>query len=1412
MFVHLHVHTEHSMLDGLTRVGDLFDKAQADGSPAVAITDHKSLAAMWDARKHADRTGVKLLPGLEAYIAIGARTDRETIEVSSDDSASEGGDAKSKNRKTRTYEHLTIIARNRAGWQNLVRLHNESSMHKHGRAQLIDYGVLKQYGEGLMVLTGCIGGPVFGPLSRGVLANAKLDDLFGDHRENAVARAVRFSQNPVLIPEDATDKQAAELRQAASDASSTVGTDGATYSPQQILDWHRASTEEPARARRNIESLIDAVGRENVYVEVMEHGNPDEQSTLPALQAIAAEYDLPLVATNDSHHTSKDDQIAHSAWLALQTDSTLANSKFSFHGSGYHVRTSEEMRSLNPEAWWKQACDNTLAIAERVDWDTMPESRVRLPEFPLPAGFERNTQYLRSLLERGIAERFPDGLTQEYRDRLNTELSTISGMGFVDYFLIVDEMISWAREQGFYVGPGRGSAAGSLVAYILGITQLDPIRYDLLFERFLEPGRAELPDIDIDFESRHKQLIIKHLVDLWGEDHVAQIGNIGRPQIRQAIKDAMRVLGEPATQSDKLSKLLPQDLTADELIGSQALGIVSREDEQISVAEFWAAASKVNHFDSVLALASSFYNVAKIGGIHASGVIISPEPLTELIPMRWAKPGTADWSRWVTEWDKDMIEAFGLVKFDILAIRNLDMAHLAIDSVNERMRLDAELAEVSDVREVEFYGIPDPDRDKNDPTVRRAFQMLQEGRTAGIFQMESDGMTRLLEEISPDSLDELSAVVALFRPGPLSAGMHTKFADRKHGREPVSYDYLTSSAEEARWLDTVLGVTYGVFVFQEQLMRLGRVIAGFDDTWRSKLRKAVSKKNAEVMAEVGGKFLEGAVQEFRDESGAVYSPVFSEQTAHRVWEAMKGSASYLFNASHSAAYAYVAYITAYLKANYPAHYGAATLSVTPPDKAEKRLAAMRALLDEGMQILPPNINESGLLSAPNAAADSVLIGLSEIKGVGSAAESIIAARDAEGPFSSLPELLKRTSATHEDTVALSHSRIEGLIDSGALDVFGTRMGMRFIQRLGMHDCAPIPNMEYTALELSVRQTGRLLMSLDPAVRQQVQQTLTGWSRPGAEMTGFAGPTALTVSELLAKQVEDGALVYVAGILTSYEERPYRSGSFARVTLEDATGSLTGVLWDKERVAAKEGDLFPRVGFPIVAFGKIGTRSFTVHSHGDDDEGDGESQEMVRQEITIRGVHPIDIQLTQVGGVDYPTHPKVDFTEPQTEPAKKGDSPKQPEPAKKPELPLAEQVSAALVEVSSSSEPSTECSDKTEVTATARAAQQVSTAAQTPMPAVAGALALATDAVQAIENDRSRETESEQVPYLRLVPPMESDAPAAAGGGEEETTPDPRVEDSDGNPSPVPGQTSDEIARALFSGLPPGALMFAPRIR
>ncbi|MBC9927334.1 DNA polymerase III subunit alpha [Leucobacter sp. cx-169] len=1334
-FVHLHVHTEYSMLDGLIRMGDLFETAAAQGAPAVAVTDHGDLMGMWQAAKHAKRTGVSLIPGLEAYVAIGSRHDRDKIFVTKDDGASEGdadSAAQKSATKSRTYEHLTILARNRAGWHNLVRLQNESSKNTSGRAKLIDYDLLAEHGEGLMVLTGCIGGPVFGPLSRAMDAEAQMRALMlpGTDELDPITVGAEYTMalkifNALSSQEDCDESS---LRDAESEMDRRHEELTAMLAPgSTVLAVAELASQvdyERHRARTNVEKLIAAVGKENVYVEVMDHGNEDERATLPALRALAEEYELMVVATNDAHHTKDEDRVAHAAWLAVRTKSTLDNPKFSFHGTGYHLRDAAEMEALVDEDWWTQACRNTLLVAERVDADIMPAPQIRLPKFPVPEGFERDTQYLRHLLNIGIERHFPSGLGLTERARLNEELSVIVSMGFVDYFLIVEEMISWARSQNFLVGPGRGSAAGSFVAYLLGITQVNPITYGLLFERFLEPGRAELPDIDVDFESRHKQAVLLHLAELWGEDCVAQIGSVGRPLIRGAWKAAMRVLGEPTSVTDRLSKLIPSDLTAVELIAGS-------DDPRLT--EFWAAANKIAHIDQVLTLLQEFYEVSDKQGIHASGVIISPEPLTDLIPMRWAKPGSSDRFRWVTEWDHHDIEEFGLVKFDVLAIRNLDMADIAM-----------ELVEQFNGEHLDLYGLPDPDIHQNDARVQKTFEMLRDGRTAGVFQLEGAAMTRLLEDVAPDTLEELSAVVALFRPGPLSAGMHTKYADRKHGREVVSYDYLTSNPVEAQWLDKVMGKTYGVFVYQEQIMQLGRVVAGFDDVWRSKLRKAVSKKNEQLMIEVGGRFMRDAEQEFRSPDDELISPVFSRQTAERVWDAMRGSAEYLFNKSHSIAYALVAYYTAYLKANYPGHYGAATLSVTGADKKDKRLAAMRALLGEGMEILPPDVNISSFATLPDG-TDAVRIGLAEIKGFGDVAEDLIRERERGGIFTSLADLLTRVT-TGEASKPLATNRVDALIESGACDAFGPRMGMRFAARALTQPGAIIPDMEYASVELGVRQADRLLMTLDTRVRDDIQSALSSWVHPSTHEGGFHAPTAIPVGELNGMDFTDGSIVYVSGVLAAFEEKAYSKGVLARIEIQDASGSLEGVMWEQDRAQAKESGSIPQTGFPVVLYGKVATRSFTLYSV---DENDQEvEEEVTRREITVRGIYPIPVDLTPSGGMPGSSFPRIDFTLAQKAPEPAGDAQS---------VFVTETVDGTPPEFPSTSRTQADPSLSPSSTYTAGATQGgPSLPAPHSAPRMQGALALVPMiAGEAIVTETVPETRH-PVPYLQAVPALTAD--------------------------------------------------------
>lgn len=822
-FTHLHVHTEHSMLDGLAKVVPLVNEVAEQGMTALAMTEHGNLSGAWRFHNACAAAGVKPIYGIEAYLAIGdIRTDPQTRQVRSDDaSANDASDDKDPSAsKTKKYEHLTLIATSTAGWRNLVHIHNLSQSSTFHGKPMIDTELIKNNAEGLIILTGCIGGPIAGPVSRG-----DIDE-----------------------------------------------------------------------ARQNMRKLIDTVGADRVFVEVMDHGIDIERRSVENLRALAGEFGVPLVATNDIHHVAADHHDAHDAWTSLQSGKTLDDPKaFKFHGWGYHLRTEDEMRALFDGAdWWQQACDNTMKIADMVEGDIMPDLGQMMPKFPLPDGYRSSESYLHHLVNTGAIKRYGKKRLvsdRDLQDRLTFEMDTIVGKkgtpSYADYFLIVHELVTWAKGQGIEVGPGRGSGAGCCIAYCLGITDVEPLEYHLLFERFLEPGRVDMPDFDIDFQANRRSEVLTHLIDTYGDDHVARIGNFGADKARGAIKAACRVVGIPVSVAETLSKTVPV------MSGKQP---TMRELIKNEIGEdFRAALKRVTTDDNrdklkvAVRLAVLFENTVRSFGIHACGVIISDRDLVSLIPMRRdtnaESRSNSGEGGWVSEWDSIDIESFGLLKMDCLTLRNLNVIDRCYSLVKE--------SEGTDIATVQ---IPDPD-DASAPGVQEAMAVFRNGRTSGIFQFEGSGMTGLAQDIQPGTLNDLSVISALYRPGPLSANMHVRYAMRKKGQEPVSYDDFSTDPEEQKWIATVLGDTYGVFVFQEQVMRLSQVISGFDAGERSALRKAVSKKKPDQMAALGDLFIAQAGQEFFDDkTGEMVSPVFSQTTAKRVWELMKGNADYLFNA------------------------------------------------------------------------------------------------------------------------------------------------------------------------------------------------------------------------------------------------------------------------------------------------------------------------------------------------------------------------------------------------------------------------------------------------------------------------------------------------------------------------------------
>lgn len=1104
-FVHLHVHTEHSPLDGLGKLAAACEKVAGNGDKALAITDHGTLGGAWKFANAARKAGIKPIIGTEAYLALAShwsqnpdRNDAKSVDVPRDDESStdvdsdESAATAASPMKTKRNQHITLLAKNSAGWINLVEMSNKANQSFYGKP-LMDFDLLKEHGEGIIILTGCLGGPVLGPVSRG-----EMDE-----------------------------------------------------------------------ARHNLGRLVDAVGRENVFVEIMEHGIPSETAALPKMAELAAEFGLPLVATNDAHYIHAEQAQTHEAWLAVQSGKTLDDPKrFQFHGAGFHLRSETEMRELRTEGWWQTAISNTVMIADLCE-DVIPAPQMRLPDFPLPEGFSTLRDFYISQVKDGAIRKFGFPLSDEVRTRLNYETSVIEPAGFMSYFLIVQDVINWARSQGIRVGPGRGSAAGSLTSYCLGIVAVDPLENNLLFERFLEPGRKGMPDIDVDFEKARRHEVLQYLAERWGSDRVARIGSFSAAKTRRALRDAAKLLKQSGV-GDALSKAVPMG------DGGQPYDFHQLADESdpagIRFRDVLSSFGDAGR--AVLDLAKGFAGTVNGESIHACGTLIADTDLRALVPLREdrAKSNSSGLTV-VTQWDGQDIDAFGLLKLDVLGLRNLDVVTQA-----------AKFIEQTTGESIDPDNLPHPNT-RGNARVAAAWELLRAGRTAGIFQMESGGMANLARLIQPETLSDLSAVVALFRPGPLGEGMHLMYADRKSGAQQVSYAQWTSDPAEAEAINSVLGETYGVFVYQEQLMRLGTVVGGFDVAMRSKLRKAVGKKIKSEMELVGEALIEGAPKETRDPiTGEVISMAFSRQTASKLYESMKYSAAYLFNASHSFAYAQLAYVTAYLKANWPAEYGAAILAMTDDD--EKRQSALRALAEEGIDVQAPDVNRSHAGTYP-VGPKTVLLGLSEIKGVGQSGAAIADYRMRTGStFDSIHDLMAKVIDDSGKSL-LDVGTLEGLIEAGAMDAFGSRLGLMRIARASKVHVLDAPADEWGILERATRQRLRLgvIMGVHPldSMRDQiVTQPFPLGNRNDGDLQ--IGQTGVDLSALPSKHNES---TFCYGVLAEWSERAYSKGRMANFVLESAELSIRGVLWDDTLRQMRASDAgIPTVGSVVIMSGKV----------------------------------------------------------------------------------------------------------------------------------------------------------------------------------------------------------------------------------
>ncbi len=1030
-FVHLHVHSEYSILDGACRIPALVDKAAQLEMPAVSLTDHGSLAGAIELYKHAGKAGVKPILGCEVYVA--------------DD----------RTKQTKGSAHLTLLAETTAGYANLIKLCSLGYLEGYYYRPRVDWELLERYAPGLIALSGCLSGRV----SKAILEH-RLDD-----------------------------------------------------------------------AERELDRLEQTFGRDNTYVELQNGGLDIQQPVFEALPDLARKRGLPLVATGDVHYLDASDAYPHEALLCIQSGDSLKNpNHWRFGTNEFYFKTPAEMALDFPGH--EEAMRRTLEIAERCNVE-IALGTIHLPRFPTPD--ERDAfEYLVELCERGLQRRY-EKVTPELTERLQFELKTVKEMGFADYFLIVADFIGFAKRNGVSVGPGRGSAAGSLAAYCLGITDIDPMRYGLLFERFLNPARKDMPDMDIDFAVEGRERVINYVADKYGRDHVAQIITFSTMAARAAVRDAGRVLEIPYGTVDRIAKMIPEGpgQTLEEALKPGAELANAVKDDPVA--------------REIVDLARPLEGLTRADSIHAAGVVIGDQPLIEVVPLQ--QKG-AD-QEVVTQASMKNVEALGLLKVDFLGLRNLDVIDKAVGLIGDG--LDIGTIPMDDVK---------------------VYEMLARADSMGVFQFESSGMREALRAVKPTVFEDLIALVALYRPGPMQ--YIPSYAARKNGREPITY------IDER--LRAITGDSQGICIYQEQYMQIAKQLAGFSPAEAETLRRAIGKKIHELMASLKPQFLDGCAR--NDVTPGV---------ANQLWKDMESSQDYSFNKAHSACYALIAYRTAWLKANHPCEYMAALISSVMNTKDRVPLY-VNACDEMGIEVLPPDVNES---EADFAVVEGkIRFGLTAVKNVGeNATRAIIAARVEGGRFSSIWDFTERV-----DPQVVNKRALESLIKCGALDSTGaSRMGMLGVMEqalgygqklaadrlagqgsifdLGLDDGpavetapkhhSPIPATEFEKGELLrlEKETLGLYVSEHPlnAVRDQLRRK-----------------TDATLGE--TERRRDGEVVTVGGIVSAVKHLTTKKGEpMVFLQLEDPTGSSEVVVFASTFATSRELCAVDRI---IVVKGRV----------------------------------------------------------------------------------------------------------------------------------------------------------------------------------------------------------------------------------
>ena len=880
----------------------------------------------------------------------------------------------------------------------------------------------------------------------------------------------------------------------------------------------------PKQALQHASRLRDIFGKENFFVELQDHGIPAQHENLKNLLEIGRRLEVPLLATNDTHYTHRSDAVSHDVLLCVQTGAHVADeNRLKFHGDQHYLKSADEMRRLFKEL--PQACDNTLQIAERCDVE-IKFGEPQLPAFPLPEGTNSEDDYLRDLTLKGAKKRWGERISDEIADRLSYELKVISDMGFSAYFLIVWDLVRHAKEQNIRVGPGRGSAAGSAVSYCLGITDLDPIRYDLLFERFLNPGRRQMPDIDIDFDSRYRDDLIRYLSDFYGREQVAQIITFARIKARQAVRDSARVLGFPYALGDKLAKAIPPLIlgrdTPLHACFDRKEGFEAGFDK---AGDLRAIYSENEEARQVIDAAMGLEGLCRQDSIHAAAVVLTKEPITDYMPIQ-RKPASGedpDDAPIITQFEMGAVEDMGLLKMDLLGLRNLDIVSDTLEIIARTK--GSELA-------IEDISLDDD----------QTYELLRQGDTTGVFQLESSPMRVLMRSLAPTEFEDIAALVALYRPGPMEAKMHEAYADRKNGREKVKYLHL--DAEE------ILQETYGLMIYQESMMRIAQKFAGYSLEDADSLRKACGKKIREVMRKEREKFVEGCAREG-----------YGEQLGKQWWEIIEPFADYAFNKSHSYSYGMLAYQTAYLKANYPVEFFAALLTSgkTDQDRTRIYLAECR---QKGISVSLPDINRSevdfSVVSQPDG-ADGISFGLSAVRNIGTVhSEMLIRERSENGPFESFHDFAERVPK-----MCLNKRMVESLIKAGSFDALPhNRESLMAAFEVIIENSVQNRDAQDRGFVSLFGEESEAVRPPIPSLPERPEQRLhdekemLGLYISSHPLDGYerAMRQKSTVSLAELQETSDGSSHTVAGMLTSASVRTTRNN----------TTMLTGTLEDFER--------------------------------------------------------------------------------------------------------------------------------------------------------------------------------------------------------------------------------------------------------